>query len=189
MRDRCLLAGNGMSRKQLGLVLFVVCLFDAILVCAIVWAASGSGVLAMSLGIAMFVFPLGLVAGIGRLVMSVGTWATLSKQYPALDTGVFDRSKITSLGLGRAWMRLNNCIEVSVDEAHLHLRIGLPGTGDGAPLSIPWGEVSRLERASLGQVRLDVGGTRLWVPHWIARDELALREEIDASEHTEGTSG
>lgn len=171
-----------MTRRQLTMFLATISVMEAVIIGAIVGATAGPtmGVL-VGVGGALFVW---LIVGVvGRTIARVGTWATLARRYPAIEGVGFDRgARVISLGLGRPWMRLNNCVEAVADESHLHMRIGLPGTGDGRPVSIPWEAVTSVEASPMGQARLDIEGVRLWMPRAVVADELALREALTRSE-------
>ena len=76
-------------------------------------------------------------------------------------------------------MNYNNVILIASDEDHLHLRfIDLFSVGTRA-VSIPWADVSEIDDAAFGRVRLTIeNGPALWIPKQAVKDELTIRDAI-----------
>jgi hypothetical protein len=168
------------TRKNLALLLITVLVLDAIIVGAIVGATSKSPGAGLGIGLLALVLPLALISGIMRIIVHTTGWRTLQRRYPCEDPAVFERgAKIISLAIRSPAMNLNNCVEAKSDDAHLHLRIAFPFSGDPDGMSIPWEAITSLEPASFGRVRARVDGISWWFPKRLVARELELREAIE----------
>ena len=166
-----------MRRAPVTLLLVVVSIVEGVVIGVLV-GATVSPVAGVVLGLGSVAAVWAAVVGIAWALGRTGTWAELWRRYPAAEGIDFGSgTRVISVGLGRAWFRLNGCVEARADEAHLHMRLGLPGS-DGRPVSIPWEAVGRIEESGWGGVRLDVEGIALWVPRIVVREELELRASM-----------
>ncbi len=175
-----------MTKATLTKLLLTILIVDAIVVGAIVGATTKSPGLALLVGALAIVLPVAVVRFVAPLVNRIVGWEDLQRRYPCGDPAVFDSgAKIISMGVRHPMLNMNNCVQAKADESHLHLRLSFPFMKDGPGVSIPWEAVSEVAPASLGRIRLRVDGITLWVPRWVARGELALREAMER-ERTEG---
>jgi hypothetical protein len=113
-----------------------------------------------------------VIATVLRIVFR-SAWQPLMQRFPAKEVrepAFSKRYQSFSVGI----VNLAGCVEVTIDDDHLHLRpavllrkLGLES------LSIPWGAISPLERGGEGssssRVQVMVGDTRVSGPRWCFR--------------------
>lgn len=108
-------------------------------------------------------------------------WRSLAERFPARPPATDAERGLTSITLGSLG-NYNNCVLWASDEEGLHLRLPPVFNLFHPAMTIPWGEVARIEPLERGLrrgwVTLTLGSTRLTIPGKLARRELELRAQI-----------
>lgn len=155
-----------MTRKNLGIMLFVLFIADAFVIGGIV-AATHSPQLGITIGVLALAFPFVLLMGIMPLFTALTGWDKVCRRYPGVpDAFAGKDAKLQSMALHYSGFNFNNCVEIRSDDHHLHLRIvALIGKWN-KPASIPWEAVTSIQPASFGRVKLTIHESP---PIWITR--------------------
>lgn len=161
VRDRLANAPKGVSLTHAVLVFVIV---DSIIVIALVGALSPQALPLILL--LLLVLPFITFALISFLL-----WQPVARRFPAQPQkpdAVVRLSQSFALSTLR---RMNNCVHIAADDAHLHLIPFAILRWTGARIiSIPWSAIRlRSTKPRLGFLTADVDGLRMTGPEWCMR--------------------
>lgn len=161
VRDRLANAPKGLSLMH-ALAVFLV--MDAIIVFALVGATSPSAL--------PIVAPLVLILPLAIFVpLNLWLWWPTARRYPPQPQRPDAVVKLCQSFALSPIRRLNNCVHIAADDAHLHLIPFAPMRWTGARvISIPWSAIRlRSTKPRFAMLTATLGSTRISGPEWCMR--------------------